>query len=78
MRNAHGLLGTVSRIYDMLGIDVTRVLKVPDWAVEDGTRRDNLAKMIAIQTAVSSRYGLYSAYRVLYEDREEKRSQRLN
>ena len=77
MRNAHGLLGTVSRIYDMLGIDITRVLKVPDWAVEDGTRRDNLAKMIAIQTAVSSRYGLYSAYRVLYEDREEKRSQLL-
>ncbi|NHN64322.1 replication protein H [Haloarcula sp. JP-Z28] len=77
MRNAHGLLGTVTRIYDMLGIDITRVLKIPDWAVEDGTRRDNLAKMIATQTAVSSRYGLYSAYRVLYEDREEKRSQLL-
>jgi hypothetical protein len=77
MRNAHGLLGTVSRIYDMLDIEITRILKVPDWAVEDGTRRDNLAKMIATQTAVSSRYGLYSAYRVLYEDREAKRSQLL-
>jgi hypothetical protein len=76
-RNAHGLLGTASRIYDMLGVDITRVLRVPDWAVSDGCRRDHLAKMIATQTAVSSRYGLYSAYRVLYEDREEKRSQLL-
>ena len=76
-RTAHGLLGTVSRIYDMLGIDITRVLKIPDWAVSDGCRRDHLAKMIATQTAVSSRYGLYSAYRVLYEDRADKRSQLL-
>ena len=76
-RAAHGLLGTASRIYDMLGVDITRVLKIPEWAVSDGCRRDHLAKMIATQTAVSSRYGLYSAYRVLYEDREEKRSQLL-
>jgi hypothetical protein len=33
--------------------------------------------MIATQTAVSSRYGLYSAYRVLYEDRTDTRSQLL-
>lgn len=76
-RNAHGLLGTVSRIYDMLGVDITRVLKVPEWAVSDGRRRNHLVKMIATQTAVSSRYGLYSAYRVLYEDRLDKRSQLL-
>jgi len=76
-RTAHGLLGTVSRIYDMLGVDITRVLKIPEWAVSDGCRRDHLAKMIATQTAVSSRYGLYSAYRVLYEDRTDKRSQLL-
>ncbi len=76
-RNAHGLLGTVSRIYDMIGIDITRVIKVPDWAVSNACRRGHIAKMIATQTAVSSRYGLYSAYRVLYEDRVDKRSQLL-
>jgi hypothetical protein len=29
-RTAHGLLGTVSRIYDMLGVDITHVLKIPE------------------------------------------------
>jgi len=75
--DAHGLAGTVSRIYDMLGVDVHRVIDVPDWAVENDDRRRHLIGMLAKQTTIASRYGVYSAYRVLYEPREDKREQLL-
>ena len=77
IKQAHGLAGTATRIYDMLGVDVHRVLDVPTWALEDDDRRENVIKMIAKQTSVSSRYGVYSAERVLYEPREDKREQLL-
>lgn len=76
-RDAHGLAGTVTRIYDMLGIDVTRVLEVPRWAIETETRREHLLTMIGKQTSISSRYGIYSAERVLHEPRQGKREQLL-
>ena len=75
--DAHGLAGTVSRIYDMLGVDIHRVVDVPDWAVENDDRRRHLVGMLAKQTTIASRYGVYSAYRVLYEPREDKREQLL-
>ncbi|WP_262181375.1 replication protein H [Haloarcula laminariae] len=76
-RKAHGLAGVATRIYDMLGVDLTRILKVPDHVVDDTDRRRHLVKMLATQTTVSSRYGVYSAHRVLYEQRSGKRQQLL-
>ena len=76
-RDAHGLAGTAMRLYDMLGIDVTTVYRFPDWALDDADRRRHVAKMLATETAISSRYGVYSANRVLYEPRSEKREQLL-
>jgi len=78
IKKAHGLLGTVTRIYDMLGVSLRRQIRVPDWSVEDDDRRSHLAKMIAKQTSISARYGLYSAHRVLHELREDKREQLLS
>jgi len=78
IKKAHGLLGTVSRIYDMLGVSIRRKIRVPNWSVEDDDRRSHLAKMIAKQTSISARYGLYSAHRVLHELREDKREQLLS
>ncbi|QIO25591.1 winged helix-turn-helix domain-containing protein [Haloarcula sp. JP-L23] len=76
-RKAHGLAGVATRLYDMLDIDVTRVVEVPKSVVADVDRRRHLVKMLATQTTVSSRYGVYSAHRVLYEERPEKREQLL-
>jgi len=77
LKKAHGLLGTVTRLYDMLGVSIHRKIRVPNWSVADEDRRRHLAKMIAKQTSVSGRYGVYSAHRVLHELREDKREQLL-
>ncbi|MHC3382106.1 replication protein H [Haloarcula sp. H-GB5] len=77
LRQAHGLAAVATRLYDMLGIDLHRVLDLPDWAVRNEDRRGHLVQMLAKQTACSSRYGVYSANRVLYEPREEKRERLL-
>ena len=73
----HGFAGTVTRVYDMLGIDVTRVIKLPAWTTENVDRRDHVAEMVGTQTAVASRYGVYSANRVLREPRSEKRDKTI-
>lgn len=77
LRQAHGLAAVATRLYDMLGVDVHRVIDVPDWAVRNEDRRNHFTKMLAKQTACSSRYGVYSANRVLYEPREQKRERLL-
>lgn len=77
LRKAHGLAGTVARIYDMLGVDVIREVRLPDWALEDAARRKHVLKMMGHATSISARYGVYSAYRTLYEDRERKREDAL-
>jgi hypothetical protein len=77
LRDAHGLAGTAMRLYDMVGIEVTTVYRFPDWVLDDADRRRHVAKMLATETAISSRYGVYSANRVLYEPRSEKREQLL-
>lgn len=76
-RKAHGLAGVATRLYDMLDIDLTRILEVPNSVVADDKRRQHLVRMLATQTTVSSRYGVYSAHRVLYESRKDKREQLL-
>jgi len=77
LRQAHGLAAVATRLYDMLGVDVHRVLDIPDWAVRNEDRRGHMVKMLAKQTACSSRYGVYSANRVLFEPREDKRDRLL-
>jgi len=76
-RKAHGLAGVATRLYDMLGIDLTRVLEVPNSVLADDSRRRHVVKMLATQITVSARYGVYSAHRVLYEERADKREQLL-
>lgn len=76
-RKAHGLAGVATRLYDMLDIELTRVLDVPNAIISNADRRQHVVKMVAIQLSVSARYGVYSAHRVLYERREEKRQQLL-
>jgi hypothetical protein len=61
----------------MLGVDVRRVLRVPKWTTTSAERRNHTAKMIAKQSSITSRYGVYSGHRVLHEARPDKREQLL-
>ncbi len=74
LREAHGLQGVLVAVYDLLGYDVIRTIRVPDpWSVD----QEALAKTLHQQLSISSRYGAYTAHRVLYEDRPEKREDAL-
>jgi hypothetical protein len=73
LREAHGLMGTAIRLYDLLEIDVVREIRFPNGAPTDPDIQQAFRKFIATATSVSSRYGAYSGHRVLHEDRVEKR-----
>jgi len=77
LREAHGLMGTVMQLYDLLGIDVVRQVEFPEYRRNTASHSHAVAKFISKATAISSRYGHYSAERVLFEDREEKRDDLL-
>jgi len=75
LRKAHGLQGVLVGVYDLLGVDVIRQLKVPDpWSVD----ADALATSLHHQTMCSSRYGAYTAQRYQAEPRAEKRDDTLS
>ncbi|MDG5762083.1 hypothetical protein QA600_22470, partial [Natronococcus sp. A-GB1] len=80
LRFALGLAGTIVHLLDLLGVDVVREIRVPDFDrnySRDRNRRD-LAKTVATGAAIQSRFGHFTAFRQLYEDREEKRSAAMN
>ena len=78
LKTAHGLAGTMTRIFDLLEIDVVRELNCPDYT-RHGTESltANIAKTVAKQTAISSKRGYHTGHRVLYEDDAEKRARSL-
>jgi DNA-binding MarR family transcriptional regulator len=77
LKKAHGLMGVAIRLYDLLDIDVVRELQFPN-SVPEGDMRRELGKFIVKSSSISGRYGAYSGYRVLHEDRAEKRDQLLS
>jgi DNA-binding transcriptional ArsR family regulator len=76
LSKAHGLMGVAIRVYDMLGLDIIREIKIPNRL--DAEERDDLRTFLAYATSITSRYGVYSAHRVLYENREDKRDDLLS
>jgi len=75
LQKAHGLQGVLTAVYDLLGYDVVRKLRVPEPSKVDPKE---LAHFVTHQTACSSRYGLYTAFRYLFEDDDEKREDTLD
>jgi hypothetical protein len=76
LRLGHGLSTIAADLYDILGIDVVREISIPHfnrdyWGREE--RVGGLLKFLAMRMTQSSRYGQYSAWRVLCEPRPEKR-----
>lgn len=80
LRFAHGLAGTVVHLLDLLGVEVVREVRVPSFPGNYSRESDraDLAKTVATGAAIQSRYGHFSAFRQLYEEREEKRERALN
>jgi hypothetical protein len=76
LRFAQGLAGTMVHLLDLAGVDVVRELRLPEFRRDrrdDKDFRADLAKTLAIGTAIQSRYGHFSTYRQLFETRPEKR-----
>lgn len=76
LRHALGLAGVMTHVFDLVDIEVLRYLRVPRFDDPDGfdeDDRDALAKRIAYQAAIESRYRQGAAFRSLLEDRKEKR-----
>ncbi|WP_394742947.1 hypothetical protein [Natronococcus roseus] len=76
MRSAHGLAGSLVHLFDALGIDVTRELRVPTGL--DTNALNELTTSISIATAIQSKYGAFACYRQLFETREGKRQSALS
>ena len=76
MKLAHGLIGTATGIYDLLGVDVTRILRLPGRVTSDmkaGGRKD-LQQCLVRMATIASKMGLYTQSRVQFEPRDEKRN----
>lgn len=75
MRNAHGLVGTLTGIYHLLDVDVTRTVRVPGRVssnMDDSDRRKLQHTMVRTAT-IASMMGAYTQSRVQFEPRDDKR-----
>ncbi|MDS0280024.1 DUF5817 domain-containing protein [Halomicroarcula sp. S1AR25-4] len=79
LRLAHGLAGTMAHIFDILGIDLVREIRVPncsrdfDFTDSGGWDVDDFAFTLAHGAAIQSHWGMFSAFRCLFEPDEDKR-----
>jgi len=73
LRDALGLVGTVVHIMDLVDVDVVREVRLPTFSSDfDEDRWDDLVRTLTIGAAIQSRYAQFSAYRQLFEQREQK------
>jgi len=77
-RTALGLVGTIVQLLDLLGVDVVIEMRIPEcsrhYSPANPDRREDLVDHIGMLSALTSRVGAFSAFRQLFEDRPEKRS----
>ncbi len=78
LKEAHGLMGVATRVYDFLGVDIVRELRFPRRVPTDTQRRRDLQRFLATASSIGGRYDIYSAYRVLHEGSESNREQLLS
>jgi hypothetical protein len=75
MQFAHGLIGTAVGIYDLLGVDVNRLVRLPGRfsSTMDADDRRELCHFLVRASTISSIMGAYTQSRVQFEPREKKR-----
>lgn len=72
-RDALGLCGTMVHLLDLVDVDVVREVRIPDFSRNfDEDRIEDLCQTLAVGAAIQSRYGQFTAYRQLFEQRPEK------
>jgi len=75
-RDALGLAGALTQLLDLVGIDLNRVVKLPEFSRRfNGSRCNDLFESIAIGSTIGSRYNHHVPYRHLFETRPRKRQQ---
>jgi len=72
-----GLAGTVISLFDLLDVDVTVEVEFPEYSRNHHSNRDAITQFVSKLARINSRYGHYSAQRILHEPREDKRSDAL-
>jgi hypothetical protein len=73
---ALGLVGTMTHLLDLAGVDVVQELRLPEFSRHLGSKpeqRAALAKHLALRTSIEATYGQHVVYRQLFEDRSAKR-----
>jgi hypothetical protein len=83
MQLAHGMLGVAAQLADITGVELYYQLRVPEWRRNWSPhshqhRRNELTETLATMTSIQSQYRCHTAYRHLFESREDKRNQRLS
>ncbi|WP_226929223.1 plasmid replication protein RepH [Halorubrum halophilum] len=75
----HGLIASVTQLYQAAGLDLTTTLRVPDTAAlaRNHKTRADFCAFLAKTVPKQSVYGIHSGYRLLFEDRPAKLRRRL-
>lgn len=72
-REALGLVGTMTHLFDIIGVDLVREVRIPTFQKFGPDRQHAVARSLAIGAAIGSHYGENAAFRQLFEDDEERR-----
>ncbi|OYR56536.1 MarR family winged helix-turn-helix transcriptional regulator [Halorubrum halodurans] len=75
----HGLVASVTQLYQAAGVDLTTTLRVPDTAAlaRNHKTRADFCAFLAKTVPKQSVYDIHSGYRLLFEDRPAKLRRRL-
>jgi DNA-binding Lrp family transcriptional regulator len=73
LQRAHGLMGTAAQLYDLLGIEVVRHIRLPEFSRNFRGSSEALAKFLSKGLSIGARDGHYVPERVLYEEDTDKR-----
>jgi len=76
MQSAHGLAGTIVHLLDVLDIDYSWELRLPEH-LPDKTLAE-IAETVSLATTIQSRYGHHTVQRALFETRPDKVDQMLS
>jgi DNA-binding MarR family transcriptional regulator len=73
LKDAHGLVGTLTHLLDLVDVDLVREVRIPDFARDfDEDRQDALVRTLATGATIAAEYDGYVARRQLFESRTDK------
>ena len=76
LREALGLATSMTHLLDLADVELTRVLKLPEFSRRfDEDRAASLWETVAYGSTLGASYNHHVAYRQLFEDRDDKRRQ---